>query len=142
MGFLFGKIIKMKLQSINKILIYLFALVWFINGFYCKFLNLVPRHKEIVGKILGTEFSSSLTKAIGVFEVAMAIWIVSKIKSRLNAITQILIIGTMNILEFFLAPDLLLWGKFNSLFAFIFIIIIWFNEFILNKKISENIGNV
>ena len=40
----------------------------------------------------------------------------------------------MNTLEFFLAPDLLLWGKLNSLFAFIFIIAIYYSEFYLNKE--------
>ena len=64
----------------------------------------------------------------------MAIWILSKIKPKLNAITQIIIIATMNILEFILVPGLLLWGKFNIVFAFIFILIIYSNTFYLNKK--------
>jgi hypothetical protein len=69
-----------------------------------------------------------------VFEVFFAIWIVSKIHTRLIAITQIIIIATMNTLEFLLVPDLLLWGKWNALFAFIFIIVIYWNEFVLNTS--------
>jgi hypothetical protein len=64
----------------------------------------------------------------------MALWIVSRYKTKLNAITQIAIIAVMNTLEFILVPDLLLWGKFNSLFAFLLIIAIYINEFHLNKK--------
>ena len=64
----------------------------------------------------------------------MAVWIISRIKQRLNAITQIIIIAVMNTLEFLLVPDLLLWGKLNSLFAFTFILFIYYNEFVLNTK--------
>jgi len=35
----------------------------------------------------------------------------------------------MNVIEFFLAPDLLLWGKLNLLFAFLFVIMVGFIEF-------------
>jgi len=40
----------------------------------------------------------------------------------------------MNSLEFILAPDLLLWGRFNALFAFLFILGIVYNEFYLRKR--------
>ena len=123
-----------KVKSLHKILNYLIASVWLVNGFFCKVLNLVPRHPQIVERILGADYSLILTKAIGVSEIIMAIWIVSGIKTRLNAIIQIIVIAVMNTLEFLLVPDLLLWGKLNSLFAFIFILVIYSNEFILNKN--------
>jgi len=44
----------------------------------------------------------------------------------------------MNTLEFILVPDLLLWGKFNSLYAFIFIVLVYYNEFLLNEKIKKS----
>lgn len=66
----------------------------------------------------------------------MAVWIISKFKSKLNAIIQILVVGTMNILEFIFVPDLLLWGRFNSVFALLFIGIVYYNEFVLNKKLT------
>ncbi len=118
----------------HKTLTYLIAIVWFVNGFFCKVLNLVRRHQEIVGRILGNEHAALFTKLIGISEIFMAIWIVSRIKSRINAIVQIIIIAIMNMLEFFLVPDLLLWGKLNALFAFLFILIIYFNQFFLDKK--------
>jgi hypothetical protein len=124
-------------RRINKLLTYLIATVWIANGLFCKVLNLVPRHQEIVSRILGTDYSRILTILIGLSEIFMSIWILSKIKTRLNAIAQIVIVATMNILEFLLVPDLLLWGKLNSFFAFIFILIVYFNEFYLNKKLSK-----
>lgn len=119
---------------LSKIITYIIALVWLVNGLYCKVLNQVPRHQEIVSRILGEEYGSFFTVAIGMAEIAMSIWVFSRIKARLNAIIQIVIIGSMNILEYFLVPDLLLWGKYNSLFAFLFIVLIYVNEFHLRKQ--------
>lgn len=122
--------------SSHQILTYLIALVWLANGLFCKVLNFVPRHQQIVGRILGEEFSRSLTIAIGMSEIVMAIWILSKIKPKLNAIAQMIIIATMNTLEFIFVPDLLLLGKLNSVFAAIFILTIFYNDFVINKITS------
>jgi len=129
----------MHLRKIHNVLTYCIAAVWIANGLFCKVLHLVPRHEQIVERILGGEHASSITVLIGLSEIAMAIWLLSKFKARLNAIAQIIIITTMNILEFILAPDLLLWGVFNLLFAVLFIVIIYLNEFVLRKKINQQV---
>jgi hypothetical protein len=115
----------------------LIAAVWLANGLFCKILNFVPRHQEIVASILGAEYAPLFTILIGVAELVMMAWVLSRFKPKLNAIIQMVVIGTMNILEFLLVPDLLLWGKFNSLFAFLFIGLIYYNEFILARKINN-----
>jgi len=119
-----------------KIINYFIAAVWLANGLFCKVLNMVPRHQEIVATILGQEHARLLTIAIGISEVLMAIWILSGIKSRLNALLQIAVIAVMNTLEFILVPGLLLWGRFNALFALLLILIIYYHEFHLKPKIS------
>ncbi len=124
----------MKKKRLYNILSYCIASVWILNGLFCKLLNLVPRHEEIVARILGEEHARTFTILIGLAEILMAIWILIGFKTKLNAIAQITVIATMNIIEFILVPDLLLWGKLNSFFAFLFIILVYFNEFILNKK--------
>src|SRR5688572_13226109 len=121
----------------NKIRRYFIAIVWLVNGLYCKVLNGVPRHQAIVAGILGDEYAPVLTKLIGVAEIGMAIWIVSGYRARLNVITQVAVIAAMNIMEFILVPDLLLWGRFNLLFAFLFILYILYNEFFLNPKTAR-----
>ncbi len=123
-------------KAIYKFLTYCIATVWIANGLICKVLNLVPRHQQIVTRILGNEHSRLLTIAIGCSEIVMAFWILSKIKTRLNAIAQIVIVATMNTLEFILVPDLLLWGRLNALFAFLFIVVVYLNEFYFNKKLD------
>lgn len=121
----------------HKLLNYCIATVWIANGLFCKVLNFVPRHQQIVARILGNEHARLLTILIGLSETLIAVWILSGIKTRLNAATQILVIATMNTLEFILVPDLLLWGKVNSIFAFMFILLIYYNEFHLNKKLAQ-----
>lgn len=127
----------MTVKAIQNILTYCIATIWIVNGLFCKVLNLVPRHQQIVSRILETERSRLLTITIGISEIFMAIWILSGIKSRLNAIAQIIVIATMNTLEFIFVPDLLLWGKANSIFAFLLIVVVFFNEYYLNKKLVQ-----
>lgn len=122
------------IQNIHKAINLLIALVWLANGLLCKILNLVPRHEQIVSEILSEKYSGSLTLLIGCLEVLMTIWVLTNYKSRINALTQIIIVATMNIVEFILVPDLLYWGKLNAVFALLFIGLIYYNEFHLNKK--------
>lgn len=126
-------------SKIHKILTYCITAVWIANGLFCKVLNLVPRHEQIVAKILSNEYSRPLTILIGLSEIFMAIWVLSGFKSKLNAMVQIAVVATMNAIEFIIVPDLLLWGKFNLLFALLFILVVYYNEFHLNKKIARQI---
>ena len=102
----------------------------------CKVLNLVPRHEAIVANILGNEYSRELIILIGLSEIVMAIWVSSKYKSKFNAIIQMATVATMNVLEFLLVPELLLWGRFNFVFALCFIGLVYYNEFVLKKSLN------
>lgn len=107
----------MQKQILKRIPRYLFAAVWVVNGLFCKALDIVPRHREIVGRILGEDDALALTRLIGVGEIGMAVWILSGIKSRWSAWAQIGAVMTMNVIEFFLVPDMLLFGRLNILVA-------------------------
>lgn len=124
----------MLLNPNNNIIRYLISLVWLVNGLFCKVLNQVPRHEEIVSRILGTTYSRELTVLIGFSEIMMVVWILSRFKTKLNAVVQIVIVLTMNFIEFIFAKDLLLWGSFNAVFAIVFVSIVYYNEFVMNKK--------
>jgi len=124
----------MKRRTIYKYLTIGIGLVWFVNGFFCKLLHLVPRHELIVARILGPTYAAPLTRIIGLMEVGMAIWIYSRRMPRMNMLIQIMVISTMNALEYWIAPDMLLWGRANAVFAFLFILLIIGNEFYLNPK--------
>ena len=135
------KINKLTLVASKKytILHYIIAIVWLVNGLFCKVLNLVPRHQAIVARIMGHENSRLITLMIGLSEIAMSVWILSGIKPKANAIVQIGVVATMNIIELMVAPDLLLWGRLNILFATLFMLLIYFNEFVWNRKIVQHV---
>ncbi len=119
---------------LHNILNFLIAMVWLLNGLFCKLLDLVPRHRLIVARILGDEYALTLTRAIGLSEVLMAAWVISGLKPRLCALAQIVVVALMNAIEFFKAPDLLLFGRYNAVWALLFILVVFSNEFLLNKK--------
>ena len=110
----------MRWQTLYSINCYAIAAVWLSNGLVCKVLGLVPRHEQIVTRILGPTYAHPLTIAIGVGEVAIGGWVWSRHWPRQCAAGQIGLILTMNVLETVLARDLLLWGRANLLFAVAF----------------------
>ncbi len=124
------------MRSIYQVIRISFAIVWFVNGFYCKILGMVPRHEFIVAKILGFDYAQQLTLAIGLGEVIMGFWILSGYKARINAIVQICLVLSMNIIEVIVAPELLLWGSLNLMFAILFVILIYINEFVIAKRLE------
>ena len=119
----------MAIPVINRLLTVFIALVWAVNGFACKMLNMVPRHTEIVGTILGLPDPRPLTMAIGVAETLLAIWILSAKYREPTAVLQILLVISMNLLEFFMVPEKLLWGKLNLIFAILFSMVIYVHGF-------------
>lgn len=123
--------------AIQLVLNLLIASVWLINGLYAKLLGGVPRHESIVERILGSDFSYWLTKGIGIAEMIMMAWVLSRVMPRLCAITQIAVVMLMNLLELALARDLLLFGAANVLFASLFCLVVYTNEFVLRPRSTD-----
>jgi hypothetical protein len=98
--------------------------IWLVMGLGAKVLDLAPRHREIVARILGEDHADLLTVAIGMGEIGMAAWILSGRFPRLCAIAQIGLVGVMNFIEILLARDLLLFGAWNGLVALAFILFV------------------
>ena len=70
---------------------------------------------------------------IGAGEVLLGIAIATGLYRKRLASIQILLVITMNILEFNFAVDKLLWGPLNIIFALVFCFVVYWNGFILNK---------
>jgi DoxX-like family len=124
----------MKKHSLKSIINICIALVWFLNGFYCKLLNFVPRHQEIVGRILGEEHAFLFTELIGCLEILMSFWVISRFKPSLCSWIQVILIAIMNSIEFFKVPDILLFGRGNAILALLLITVILWNEYYLNPN--------
>ena len=119
------------------VLRYGIAAVWLLNGLVCKVLHLVPRHEAIVARILGAAYAGPLTLLIGLAEIGMALWVLSGRYLRLSVAVQIALVLNMNVLEFLLAPDLLLWHRFNLLFAGLFALVLYYYGFWLTARTSS-----
>ena len=110
--------------------------VWSASGLIAKILNRVPRHQEIVERILHLDNGRLVTILIGFAEIFLAVWVRSRLNIRLCAVCQIVIILAMNLIEFIYASDLLLWGKFNIVFAVLFCILVYCWGFIWQEKLE------
>lgn len=115
----------------EKILTIMIAFVWLINGLFCKVLNWVPRHRLIVAQILGESYAALFTRTIGFLEVLMAFWIISGIGNKLCTLLQIVVVVTMNLIEFIKVPQLLLFGRVNIIIAALFVTIVYCDGFVL-----------
>lgn len=112
----------------------MFAAVWWVNGLYCKVLDLVPRHQEIVAHILGDGNARTLTVLIGLGETAFGCWIFSGRKWRLSCGLQITGVLAMNVVEFLAARELLLFGTWNIWIALIYCLLVFWAGIAWNPR--------
>lgn len=85
--------------------------VWLLHGLYNKLLGGSARHLAIVQSVPGLEgvTGQRVLTAVGLGEVAIALWVLSGWRPRLCAATQTVALLSMNVLELTFARDLLLW---------------------------------
>jgi hypothetical protein len=86
----------------------LIGTVWVFHGLYSKLLNGVPRHREIVARVVGEELATPVTKMVGAGEVLLGVWTWSGRARKACATTQTAALVSMNSLEIFRAKDLLI----------------------------------
>jgi len=82
--------------------------VWVFHGLYSKLLNRIPRHREIVARVVGDEWATPVTNFVGVGEVALGLWTWSGRARKTCAATQTLALASMNALEIWRAKNLLI----------------------------------
>lgn len=103
----------------------LIAAVWITFGLYFKLLNQVPRHRQIVARVLGPRFAR-LTPLIGLAEILLGLWALTRHHKIPAASIMTAAILTMNTLELLKAKDLLLAPKTMLLANALFLTVIWF----------------
>ena len=109
-------------QTVSAIVI---GCVWIFHGLYSKILNGIPRHRLIVGRILGEKFGRRATMAIGSLELLIGVWVFCGQQRFACAMTQTLAIVGMNSLEILRARDLLISAMGMVLLNLIFLALIW-----------------
>lgn len=109
-----------------KFLTILIGMVWVFHGLYSKVSDGIPRHRQIVGRILGEGIADWATLAIGTLEILLGLWIFSGIQRRVCALVQTLALVSMNFLEILLARDLLISAAGMVALNLGFISLIWY----------------
>src|SRR6185436_5242220 len=89
----------------------LVASVWLLHGLYHKLLHGSPRHLAIVQSVPGLHGArgARALAAIGVFEVGVAVWVLSGWHPPACAAAQTVALLSMNAIELTYARRLLLW---------------------------------
>jgi hypothetical protein len=74
------------------------AAVWLYEGLWCKLLNGQPRQVRVVAAMprYGARIATQLLKLLGVFEVAIGVWILARIAPIVCAVAQTLLLLTLN----------------------------------------------
>jgi hypothetical protein len=99
--------------------------VWVFHGLYSKILNGIPRHRLIVGKILGAANAGIATRAIGLLEVLLGFWAFTGWLPVGCAAVQTAAIVAMNALEIFLAVELLISAVGMVILNLGFLTLVW-----------------
>jgi len=99
--------------------------VWVFHGLYSKIFNGIPRHRLIVGKILGAENAGIATKAIGLLELLLGIWAFTGWQPVGCAVVQTAAIVAMNSSEIFLARALLISAAGMVILNLVFLSLVW-----------------
>ena len=103
----------------------LIGAVWIFRGLYSKLLHGIPRHQLIVAKVLGEKIACPATKAIGVLEVLLGLWVLSGSVPIPCAVVQTLAIVSMNTIEIALARELLISALGMVILNLGFLALIW-----------------
>jgi len=100
---------------------------WLVHGLYNKLLGGAPRHLAIVQAVPGLAGAAGeyMLAAVGVFEVALAAWILSRRAPRLCAATQTAVLLSMNLVELSFARHLLLWPAGLIPVNLVFLAVAW-----------------
>ncbi len=99
--------------------------VWIFHGLYNKLLHGIPRHRLIVGRILGEKIAVTATKTIGVLEILLGLWVFSGFAPLFCAAVQTLALVSMNTLEIVLARELLISAIGMVLLNMVFLVLVW-----------------
>ena len=118
--------IRFHIPFSNKLLTILIGSVWVFHGLYSKVSNGIPRHRQIVGRILGEGIADRATLAVGILEILLGLWIFSGFQRRTCALVQTLALVSMNFLEILLAKDLLISAPGMVALNLGFIVLIWY----------------
>lgn len=84
------------------------ALVWLVFGLLFKALDVMPRHREIVGRVIGIRFARAVVLLVALGEICLGLWMLVGRWLWICVLVQTVALVAMNALEIWRARDLLL----------------------------------
>ncbi|HUR47676.1 MAG TPA: DoxX-like family protein [Candidatus Saccharimonadales bacterium] len=112
-------------DSFHAILQIVIGCVWVFHGLYSKILNGIPRHRQIVERVLGATYGGVATKAIGLLEVLVGVWVFTGWQSIACAALQTAALVAMNTLEIMKARELLISALGMVILNLGFLTLVW-----------------
>lgn len=119
------------------------ASVWLVHGLYNKLLGGSPRHLAIVQSVpgLGGAPGRYALIAVGLAEVGIGLWMLSRRAPRTCAAVQTIMLLSMNVLELTFARDLLLWPAGLLPINLCFLALVWISATISGTSLAPS-GNL
>lgn len=102
------------------------ALVWLLFGLFFKTLGAVPRHRQIVARVVGESAAGAVTQLVAVAEIGLGLWMASGRRLVPCVAAQTLLILAMNACELRYARDLLLSPVAMVCANILFLILGWY----------------
>jgi hypothetical protein len=84
------------------------ASVWLLFGLFFKALGAVPRHRQIVARVVGEDRAGTVLWMVALGEIGLGLWMIAGRYLLVCAAIQTAFIAAMNTLELRHARDLLL----------------------------------
>lgn len=100
-------------------------MVWVFHGLYSKLLEGIPRHRQIVERVLGEELAGTALVLVALGEIALGLWMMSGRWRIACALVQTLALLAMNTLEIALARDLLISAPGMLFLNVLFLTAVW-----------------
>ena len=103
------------------------AAVWLYEGLWCKLLRGEPHQLEVVKAVpsYGPRFGVPFLMALGVLEVALGVWVLTGIAPLLCAVTQTVLLVSLNVNGLIWARDLIHDPRGMIIKNFAFLVLAW-----------------
>jgi len=103
------------------------AAVWLYEGLWCKLLGREPNQARVVGAVpqLGARFSVPFLKMLGIVEVVLALWVLSRLAPVLCALAQTVLLVALNICGLLFARELIHDPPGMLVKNFAFLVLVW-----------------
>ena len=103
------------------------AAVWLYEGLWCKLLGGEPNQARIVGAVpqLGARFVGPSLKMLGIVEVVLALWVLSRLAPVVCAVAQTVLLVALNTCGLLFARKLIHDPPGMLVKNFAFLVLVW-----------------